>query len=110
MSLVGYAHLHQSLGLKAIAPTCVAMIKPVTRISMIGECLAVPHAVAPSADSVLDHILFALKHEGINLGILAQALEAVSEDQLPLLRPPSPRSALCSCTPSWTAMGACRAS
>lgn len=49
---------------------------------MIGGCLAVPHAVAPSADSVLDHILFALKHEGINLGILAQVLEAVTADQL----------------------------
>lgn len=82
MSLVGYAHLHQSLGLKAIAPGRIAMIKPVTRLSMIGGCLAVPHAVAPSADSVLDHILFALKHEGINLGILAQALEVVTADQL----------------------------
>ncbi|MBY8970857.1 Fic family protein [Pseudomonas sp. P867] len=82
MSLVGYAHLHQTLGLKAIAPARTAMIKPVTRISMIGDCLAVPHGVAPAADSVLDHILFALKHEGINLGILAQALEAVSADQL----------------------------
>ena len=82
MSLVGYAHLHQSLGLKAITPVRVAMIKPVTRISMIGGCLAVPHAVAPRADSVLDHILFALKHEGINLGILAQALQFVSADQL----------------------------
>lgn len=82
MSLVGYAYLHQSLGLKAIAPSRAAVIKPVTRLSMIGDCLAVPHAVAPSAGSVLDHILFALKHEGINLGILAQALEAVSPEQL----------------------------
>lgn len=39
MSLVGYAHLHQSHGLKAIAPARAAMIKPVTRISMIGDCL-----------------------------------------------------------------------
>ena len=58
------------------------MIKPVTRISMIGDCLAVPHAVALAVDSVLEHILFALKHEGINLGILAQALEVVSADSL----------------------------
>ncbi|KTB61047.1 cell filamentation protein Fic [Pseudomonas fluorescens] len=82
MSSVGYAHLHQVLGLKAIAPAHVAMIKPVTRISMIGGCLAVPQAVAPSNDSVLDHILFALKHEGVNLGILAQALEFVTADHL----------------------------
>lgn len=82
MSLVGYAHLHQLLGLKAIAPARSAMVKPVTRISLIGDCLAVPQTVAPAADSVLDHILFALKHEGINLAILAQALDAVSADQL----------------------------
>ncbi|CRM24823.1 Adenosine monophosphate-protein transferase SoFic [Pseudomonas sp. 37 R 15] len=82
MSLVGYAHLHQLLGLKAIAPARSAMVKPVTRISLIGDCLAVPQTVAPAADSVLDHILFALKHEGINLAILAQALDSVSADQL----------------------------
>jgi hypothetical protein len=67
MSFVGYAHLHQSLGLKAIAPTRAAMIKPVTRISIIGDCLAVPQAVAPVTGAVLDHILFALKHEGTPL-------------------------------------------
>lgn len=82
MFLVGYAHLHQLLGLKAIAPARSAMVKPVTRISLIGDCLAVPQTVAPAADSVLGHILFALKHEGINLAILAQALDAVSADQL----------------------------
>ncbi len=31
---------------------------------------------------MLEHILFALKHEGVNLCILAQALEAVSAEQL----------------------------
>ncbi|KAF1031211.1 MAG: Adenosine monophosphate-protein transferase SoFic [Pseudomonas sp.] len=82
MALVGYAHLHQALRLKTIEPSRPAMVKPVTRITVIGDCLAVPPAVAPAADAVLDHILFALKHEGINLAILAQALEVVTARQL----------------------------
>lgn len=82
MPLVGYAYLHDALELKAIAPTRLAMVKPVTRISMIGDCLAVPQSVAPANESVLDHILFALKHEGVNLSILAQALELIPAEQL----------------------------
>lgn len=82
MPLVGYAHLHEALKLKVIAPTRVAMVKPVTRISTIGDCLAVPQSVAPATDSILEHIFFALKHEGINLGILAAALETVVAEQL----------------------------
>jgi len=82
MPLVGYAYLHDALRLKAIAPTRVAMVKPVTRVSMIGDCLAVPQSVAPASDSILEHIFFALKHEGINLGILAQALESVPAEEL----------------------------
>jgi hypothetical protein len=82
MPLVGYAHLHEALKLKVIAPTRVAMVKPVTRISTIGDCLAVPQSVAPATDSTLEHIFFALKHEGINLGILAAALETVVAEQL----------------------------
>lgn len=82
MPLVGYAHLHDALKLKVIAPTRVAVVKPVTRISMIGDCLAVPQSVAPATDSILEHIFFALKHEGINLGILAAVLDTVLAEQL----------------------------
>ncbi|VVN78254.1 Fic family protein [Pseudomonas fluorescens] len=82
MSVVGYAHLRKALGLKAFDPKRTAMIKPVTRITLIGDCLAVPQSVAPAQDSMLEHVLFALKHEGINLGILAQALETISAEQL----------------------------
>lgn len=82
MPTVGYANLRDALKLKAFAPKRVAMIKPVTRISLIGDCLAVPAAVAPAHGSTLEHILFALKHEGINLCILAQALESVGASDL----------------------------
>ncbi|WP_332765847.1 Fic family protein [Pseudomonas koreensis] len=82
MPTVGYAHLRDSLKLRAFTPKRIAMVKPVTRITLIGECLAVPGAVAPMQGSTLEHILFALKHEGINLCILAQALEYVDAKEL----------------------------
>lgn len=82
MPVVGYAYLRDALRLKAFVPKRAAMIKPVTRITLIGDCLAVPQSVAPAQGSMLEHILFALKHEGVNLCILAQALEAVSAEQL----------------------------
>lgn len=82
MPAVGYAYLRDALKLKAFAPKRVAMIKPVTRVTLIGDCLAVPAAVAPAHGSTLEHILFALKHEGINLCILAQALESVGASDL----------------------------
>ncbi|WP_434708815.1 Fic family protein [Pseudomonas sp. R1-1] len=82
MPTVGYAYLRDALKLKAFAPKRIAMIKPVTRITLIGDCLAVPAAVAPAQGSTLEHILFALKHEGINLCILAQALEFVEASDL----------------------------
>lgn len=82
MPVVGYAYLRDALNLKTFAPKRAAMIKPVTRITLIGGCLAVPQPVAPVQGSMLEHILFALKHEGVNLCILAQALETVSAEQL----------------------------
>jgi hypothetical protein len=82
MPTVGYAHLHEALNIRALVPKRTAIVKPVTRITLIGDCLAVPQTVAPAQGSTLEHILFALKHEGINLGILAQALETVAAEQL----------------------------
>src|SRR5438067_986500 len=74
MSLVGYARLQESLRLSAVHLTRPAKIQPVTRIKRIGDLLAVPPNSAPEPDDLTGHLLFALKHEGINLAILAQAL------------------------------------
>ncbi|HEX8587759.1 Fic family protein [Pseudomonas sp.] len=74
MSLVGYARLQESLRLSAFHVTRPAKIQPVTRIKRIGDLLAVPPNSAPEPDDLTGHLLFALKHEGINLAILAQAL------------------------------------
>lgn len=79
---VGYAWLAKYDGVQAPEPSPFAEIRPVSRLEVIGDCLAVPASVAPDNDDVLTHVLFALKHEGINLTILAQALPLVPEPEL----------------------------
>lgn len=77
MNSVGYAWLQESLGLSSFPLRRPARIQPVTRIEQIGATLAVPANTAPTPDDLLGHLLFALKHEGINLAILAQALPQI---------------------------------
>lgn len=77
MNLVGYAWLQASLQLSAFPVHRPAKVQPVTRIERIGETLAVPLNSAPAPDDLLGHLLFALKHEGINLALLAQALPQI---------------------------------
>jgi len=78
MTLAGYAWLHETLQLSAFPLRRPARIQPVTRIMRVGDILAVPPSIAPAPDDLLGHLLFALKHEGVNLAILAQALPQIS--------------------------------
>jgi Fic family protein len=82
MKAVGYQYLCNQLRLSAIPPRLPARIAPVLRVTRTHDALLVPGNVAPSSNSVIDHILFALKHEGVNLQILAQALHVVSDTAL----------------------------
>lgn len=82
MSPVGYSQLIELLGLSALPLKCPAIVRPVTRIEKIGHVLAVPQNLAPAAKDLLGNTLFALKHEGINLAVLAQALPAIPATQL----------------------------
>jgi hypothetical protein len=82
MSFVGYAWLRESLRLSTFPLRRPAKVQPVTRIKWIGETLAIPPNIAPAPDDLLGHLLFALKHEGINLATLAQALPKISADDL----------------------------
>ncbi len=82
MTSIGYDFLRKSLGLQAFAMTRPAMVKPVTRVEETPTFLAVPGHVAPDSGDPLDHVLFALKHEGVNLQVLAEALPQVSQDAL----------------------------
>lgn len=82
MSAIGYEFLRANLGLTALDPRRPAGISPVTRITAEEHRLRVPAHVAPGTDAPLEHILFALKHEGTNLAILAQALPRVSAREM----------------------------
>jgi hypothetical protein len=77
MAAVGYEFLRETLGLSAFELERPALIKPVTRIEPADTFLAVPKYVAPDSADPLEHTLFALKHEGVNLQILAEALPKI---------------------------------
>jgi len=71
MRNVGYALLQERLPITAVPVACPALVQPTTRTEKIAHTLAVPPKLAPDADDLLGNVLFALKHEGINLSILA---------------------------------------
>lgn len=77
MSAVGYEYVRSTLGLAALAPGRPARIKPVTRLEPMGDHLAVPAGVAPASADPLPHLLFAMKHEGTQLGILLEAFKQI---------------------------------
>lgn len=77
MSYVGYERLRRELALTAFEVPSPAQVRPVTRVLPGAGLLAVPAHVAPPGREPLDHVLFALKHEGVNLQVLAQALPRV---------------------------------
>jgi hypothetical protein len=72
MGTVGYQFLCESLGLNVFAPERPAIVKPVTRVEPTDGFLAIPRNVAPESGDPIEHILFALKHEGVDLQILAE--------------------------------------
>ena len=78
MDNIGYEWLRRSFDLTAFEVSPPACVRPVARISEQDGVLAVPAQSAPDPDKALGHILFALKHEGVNLQILSQALPRVT--------------------------------
>jgi hypothetical protein len=82
MTVVGYAFLRDSLQLSALSPARSAYIGPVTRLQVIENRISVPRSVAPSDNDPLSHVLFALKHEGTNLQILAEAMPKIAPESL----------------------------
>ncbi len=80
---IGYAFLKSQLQLPVLEPKVVAELNTsVTSIIRKGDLLLVPTRYRLASDDLVGHILFALKHEGINLQILSEALRHVSEESL----------------------------
>ncbi|QJQ99313.1 hypothetical protein [Halomonas sp. PGE1] len=53
-----------------------------TRLTRLEEELAVPPERAPADDDLLSHLLFALKHEGVDLAIVSETLPYLSVESL----------------------------
>lgn len=81
--MIGYEYLLSQIPLRMPPLARPAQVRPVTRVEHMPDLLAVPRHVAPGADaSLLDHVLFALKHERTQLAILHEALKLVPADEM----------------------------
>lgn len=81
--MIGYEYLLSQIPLRMPPLDRPAQVRSVTRVERMPDLLAVPRHVAPAAGaSVLEHVLFALKHEGTRLAILHEALKLVPADEL----------------------------
>lgn len=82
MRYAGYARLVQNESIHALWPVIVAEVRSVTRVESDNGRILVPARVAPQDDGILENILFALKYEGVNFQVLAQALPLIPEKTL----------------------------
>jgi Fic family protein len=81
MAAVGYQYVIDQLDLQLIPLTRPAALRSVRRVEEMGGLLAVPGDLAP-APNILDHLMFALKHEGTNLQVLAGAAPHLTSSEL----------------------------
>lgn len=81
---VGYAHLRERLSTGAFEPSQPAKVYPVQKFVRLSDCVQVPEHAAPASDaSALEHLLFALKHEELDLQAAILALKKI--DPVPLV-------------------------
>ncbi len=92
MSDIGYAWIQDAVGAPDFLGTQRARLAPVSRIERLADgTLLVPRKLAP-ASTLLQHALFALKHEGVRLDLLALALRRVPAAELAALVRAAPNS------------------
>ena len=82
MAYVGYEYVRSSLDLPIFEVRRPALVKPVTRIMSSADALGVPAAMVPADGDLVAHLLFALKHEGVNLQVLAGASKHLARADL----------------------------
>lgn len=75
--LIGYEFLKDSLGTSAFPCARPARVSSVTKVTAMADVLAVPASVAPTSDAPLEHLFFALKHEGLQLQAAVLALKHI---------------------------------
>lgn len=79
---VGYEFLREVDHLPVFPVKRAAQVRPVTRVMIEADLIAVPAGVAPTTEDRFEHVLFALKHEGVNLQVLAHALRRIPAERL----------------------------
>jgi Fic/DOC family len=89
---IGYEFLRQMCAVKSFDYSPIAKVASVTKVTLAADALLVPASVAPLGRDVLAHLLFALKHEGMCLPILAQVLPLVDGTLLAAAYTQSPTS------------------
>lgn len=76
--LCGYSYVRATLELDTFEPEVTAKVsRSVDRLTCKDGKLLAPVEMAPKTDAPVEHLLFALKHENINLAILAAALKTI---------------------------------
>lgn len=76
--MIGYEYLLSKMPLRMPPLLRPARIMPVARVTAMPDRLAIPRHVAPDEGaSILEHVLFALKHESHQLAVLHEALKRV---------------------------------
>lgn len=91
--LVGYEFLRDQLNTSAFSLARSARVAPVTKVTPMQDVLAIPASVAPASDAALDHLQFALKHEGMQLQAAMLALKKIEGQQVADAFTKSPSSA-----------------
>jgi Fic family protein len=82
MSDVGYAWIQHTMGAPDFLGRERARLAPVSRIEHLDDgAVLVPHKLAPEP-TLLHHAMFALKHEGVRLGLLLGALRRIPPGEL----------------------------
>lgn len=80
---IGYGFLKSALNLPVFEPKVTASLSSsVRKITHKDNHLWVPTRYRLSSDDYVSHVLFALKHEGINLQILSLALSHIRKDDV----------------------------
>ena len=81
--MIGYEFLLNHITVRMVPPRRPARVMPVTRVEQMADMVAVPRGVAPPEGAgILEHVLFALKHETMDLAILHEALKLVEAHAL----------------------------
>ena len=91
-ALVGYEFLREHLATGAFPLPRPAAIFPVTKVTSVANYLQVPAQVAPATDAPLEHLLFALKHEGLEMQATVLALQKISHTDVGMAFLQSPSS------------------